>query len=132
MRTESNSHIWDSRFTDDAPATSAAAAGSRSRANPEADNLLQDVMVIVRNRLPHVVPEFLRFDSGLGQGSSFEVTKEVLSNWTGKQPHFVAVKRLAMRRHTDNLEESAAEINAESRRLISVKRELRVLTHPKL
>lgn len=80
MQTESNSRIWDSRFTDAAPATSAAAAGSRPRANIEEDNILQDVMVIVRNGLPNVVPELLRFDSHLGQGSSFEITKEVFSN----------------------------------------------------
>lgn len=44
----------------------------------------------------------------------------------------MAVKRLVMIHHTDNLGEFAAEMKAASRRLISVKRELRVLTHPKL
>ncbi|KAH7110736.1 hypothetical protein EDB81DRAFT_370132 [Dactylonectria macrodidyma] len=129
MQTESNSHIWDSRSTDNAPATSSAISRTNSKAGLEADNLLQDILATVRNGLPYVIPEFLSFDSQLGRGSSFEVTREVFSKPAGDQPHFVAVKRLVMRRQSDSMEEPAAD---ECRRLMSVKREVRVLTHSKL
>ncbi|KAL2673769.1 hypothetical protein Neosp_012213 [[Neocosmospora] mangrovei] len=132
MTEESDSDIWDSRFDDGAVTTPVAAAGSISRASTEAGDLLRDVMMIVRNGLPHVAHEFLRFDSHLGRGTSFEVSKEIYSNPIGEQPHFVAVKRLVMRREADGAEESARELRAESRRLVNVKREVRVLTHPKL
>ncbi|KAM0429998.1 hypothetical protein ACHAPT_006004 [Fusarium lateritium] len=132
MTTESDPDIWDSRFADDAVTASLAAAGSRSKANTEAGDLLRDVMMIVRNGLPYISHEFLRFDSHLGQGTSFEVSKEVYRNLNEDQPHFVAVKRLVMRRETNAPEESARELRAESRRLINVKREVRVLTNPKL
>ncbi|KAI8652725.1 Protein kinase domain-containing protein [Fusarium keratoplasticum] len=132
MAEESDSNIWDSRFDDGTITTPVVAAGSVSRASTEAGDLLRDVMMIVRNGLPHVAHEYLRFDSHLGRGTSFEVSKEIYSNPIGEQPHFVAVKRLVMRRETDAPEESARELRAESRRLVNVKREVRVLTHPKL
>ncbi|RSM12576.1 hypothetical protein CEP52_002345 [Fusarium oligoseptatum] len=134
MTEESDTNIWDSRFDDGTVTTPVAVNGSRSltRANAESDDLLRDVLMIVRNGLPHVAHEFLRFDSHLGQGTSFEVSREIYSNPIGEQPHFVAVKRLVMRRETDGQEESARELRAESRRLINVKREVRVLTHAKL
>ncbi|RSL47627.1 hypothetical protein CEP54_013313 [Fusarium duplospermum] len=132
MTEESDTNIWDSRFDDGTVTTPVAVNGSISRANVEASDLLRDVMMIVRNGLPYVAHEFLRFDSHLGQGTSFEVSKEIYSNPIGEQPHFVGVKRLVMRRETDAPDESARELRSESRRLVNVKREVRVLANLKL
>lgn len=132
MTEDSDTDIWGSRFSDDIARAPVAVNGSLSRANSEAGDLLRDVMKFARNGLPHIAHEFLRFDCHLGQGTSFEVSRELYSNLTGEQPHFVAVKRLVMRRETVAPEESARELRAESRRLVNVKREVRVLTHTKL
>ncbi|KAJ3539275.1 hypothetical protein NM208_g5557 [Fusarium decemcellulare] len=131
MQSDTGTGVWDSRFDDTADASSAGATPSPSTANSETENNLQDILMIVRNEIPYVQPEFLKFDSHLGQGSSFEVNKE-LFGLTGEQPYFVAVKRLVMSNEANSTKQSDTERRASSRHLISVKREVRVLTHPKL
>ncbi|KAK7420228.1 hypothetical protein QQX98_002883 [Neonectria punicea] len=70
MTAEFDSEIWDSRFTDNAVATSVVATGSRSRAGAEAGNLLQDVMMLrsaayrdvdIDDKSEELIPVFTRF-----------------------------------------------------------------------
>ncbi|KAL6365738.1 hypothetical protein LRP88_01739 [Fusarium phalaenopsidis] len=129
---ESSSDIWGSRFSDGDRKAAVEVAGSVSRASAEAGDLLRDIMMIVRDGLPNIPHTSLHFDSDLGRGTSFEVSKEVYTNLGGEDPYFVAVKRLVIRRDNGAPEESARELRAEARRLANVKREVRVLTHPKL
>lgn len=131
MQSDTASRVWDTRFTDATTATHAGTAASASTGNPETDSILQDVLMIVRNEMPYVQPEFLKFSSRLGAGTSFEVTKE-LFGLTGEQPYFVAVKRLVLDRGTGSTKQTKEQIKESSKRLINLKREVRVLTHPKL
>ncbi|CAM1511325.1 Fc.00g088380.m01.CDS01 [Cosmosporella sp. VM-42] len=131
MKTETETQGWDTRFADSDVAPSAAEAASRLRREVGPDRILQDLLIAVRSELPFIQPEFLQFNTRLGQGSSFEVNKELFSPFR-ETPYFVAVKRILMRRGSGDSEESRAEIQAASRRLVNVMREVRVLTHPKL
>ncbi|KPA40819.1 tkl protein kinase [Fusarium langsethiae] len=104
---------------------------SISTGSLETDNILQDVLMLVRNELPYVQSEFLKYHSRLGAGTSFEVNKE-LFGLTGESPYFVAVKRIVMDRVPGGTKQTAEQVKQSSKRLINVKREVRVLTHPKL
>ncbi|KAI8676083.1 Protein kinase domain-containing protein [Fusarium sp. Ph1] len=118
---ESSSDIWGSRFSDGDRKAAVEVAGSVSRASAEAGDLLRDIMMIVRDGLPNIPHTSLRFDSDLGRGTSFEVSKEVYTNLGGEDPYFVAVKRLVMRRDNGAPEESARELRAEARRLANLR-----------
>ncbi|CZS79331.1 unnamed protein product [Fusarium graminearum] len=131
MQSNTGSEVWDSRFADTSDENDAWTPSSVSTGNLETDNILQDVMMLVRNELPYVQREFLKFDSRLGAGTSFEVNKE-LFGLTGESPYFVAVKRLVMDSVTGGTKQTAEQLKQSSKRLINVKREVRVLTHPKL
>ncbi|KAF4975868.1 hypothetical protein FZEAL_7401 [Fusarium zealandicum] len=125
--------IWDTRFKDTAEEQSAVELISQlnQKHRREANRGLNEVVITVRNELPFIPPDLLHFDSRLGQGSSFEVNKELFSP-TGDTPYYVAVKRIITRKDSGTYEETIAELEASSRRLKSVTREVRVLTHPKL
>ncbi|KAF4962740.1 hypothetical protein FSARC_9188 [Fusarium sarcochroum] len=131
MQSNTGSGIWDTRFDGSSSTASAGTAASVSTGNHETDNILQDVLMLVRNELPYVQPEFLKFDSRLGAGTSFEVNKE-LFGLSGEQPYFVAVKRLVMDRVTGGTSQTKTQLQEFTKRLIHVKREVRVLTDPKL
>ncbi|KAM0490739.1 hypothetical protein ACHAP8_011284 [Fusarium lateritium] len=131
MQSNTASGVWDSRFDDTSDAADVWTPSSASTGSLETDIILQDVMMLVQNELPYVQPEFLSFDSRLGAGTSFEVTKE-LFGLTGESPYFVAVKRLVMDRVTGGTKRTTDQLKQSSKRLINVKREVQVLTHPKL
>ncbi|KAK0707025.1 hypothetical protein B0T26DRAFT_680607 [Lasiosphaeria miniovina] len=123
---------WDSRLND-ADADTDATNPSR-RYDLEQERLLQDVLVAVRNELPFIQPDRLTFISHLGQGSSFEVAKELFSPPEG-MPYFTAVKRIIVRRNNYDggaWDDTRAEQPLAFRCLVNVMREIRVLTHPKL
>ncbi|KAG5757795.1 hypothetical protein H9Q72_014063 [Fusarium xylarioides] len=131
MPSNTNSEVWDSRFAGTSDAAHAWTPASVSTGDSEIDNNLQDILMIVRSELPYIQPEFLKFDSRLGAGTSFEVNKE-LFGFTGESPYFVAVKRLLMDRATGGTIQTDKKFQQSSKRLVNVKREVRVLTHPKL
>ncbi|KAG5742540.1 hypothetical protein H9Q73_014462, partial [Fusarium xylarioides] len=89
MQSNTNSEVWDSRFAGTSDAARAWTPASASTGDSETDNNLQDILMIVRSELPYVQPEFLKFHSRLGAGTSFEVDKE-LFGLTGESPYFVA------------------------------------------
>ncbi|KAI1399456.1 hypothetical protein F4819DRAFT_488563 [Hypoxylon fuscum] len=131
MQTRTESQGWDSRFTDGDGMLPVESATSQLKRNFEQESLLQDVLTTVRNELPHIEPHYLVFHSCLGQGSSFEVNKE-LFHPSGEPAHYVAVKRILMRHGSDDSIKSDEDLQAESRRLANILREVRILTHPKL
>ena len=67
----------------------------------------------------------LSFDKHLGRGSSFEVSREILSGQPDEdwEPYYVAVKRIIV---------SGNDRESLKRRYDSIMREIRVLTHPGL
>ncbi|KAF7554598.1 hypothetical protein G7Z17_g2802 [Cylindrodendrum hubeiense] len=129
MNTETESQGWDTRFADSVGERSEVAE-SQSSWKFEPGRILQEILIAVRHELPFIQPEFLEFNSRIGQGSSFEVNKELFKP-ANETTHFVAVKHIVLT-PVDYSEESRAEMQAVSRRLASVMREVRVLTHPKL
>ncbi|KAI7767102.1 hypothetical protein LZL87_012388 [Fusarium oxysporum] len=105
MQSNTDSGVWDSRFADTSDAALAWTPASVSTGDPETDNILQDILMIVNKEL-----------FGL----------------TGEPPYFVAVKRLFMDRVTGSTKQTDKQVQQSSKRLINVKREVRVLTHPRL
>ncbi|KAM0415476.1 hypothetical protein ACHAPD_006676 [Fusarium lateritium] len=131
MQSNEGSGVWDSRFDDTSDAADVWTPSSASIGSLETDNILQEVLMLVRNELPYVQPELLTFDSRLGAGTSFEVTME-LFGLIGESPYFVAVKRLVMDRVTRGTKRTSNQLKQSSKRLINVKREVQVLAYPKL
>ncbi|SCV30686.1 related to ankyrin 3 [Fusarium fujikuroi] len=131
MQSNTASGVWDSRFANTSDAAVTCTPASVSTGDSETDNILQDILMIVRNELPNIQPEFLKFDSRLGAGTSFEVNKE-LFGLTGEAPYFVAVKRLSMDRLTGRTKQTDKRVQQSLKRLINVKHEVRVFAHPKL
>jgi serine/threonine protein kinase len=131
MESNTESKVWDSRFTDTSSAGSVMLTPSQSTGQTNAENTLQDVLMLVRNEIPYVEPEFLKFNSHIGRGSSFDVSKELFGRGR-EQPYFVAVKRLVTGNEVKSTNRPNTQLGEYSKRLVSVKREVRVLTHPKV
>jgi serine/threonine protein kinase len=96
-------------------------------------NELTDIMVAMRHELAFI-PSFRLVDCGrLGQGSSFEVSKAIYTaEGSDMTPYVVAVKRVSTRRNYDGTDQTGRNGHGQSRDLINVMREIRVLTHPEL
>ncbi|KAG5660855.1 hypothetical protein KAF25_002498 [Fusarium avenaceum] len=131
MESNTESKGWDSRFASTSSAGSVVLTPSQSTGQTNVENTLQDVLMLVRNEIPFAEPEFLRFNSHIGHGSSFDVSKELFGRG-GEQPYFVAVKRLVIGNESKSTNQPNAQLGEYSKRLVSVKREVRVLTHPKV
>jgi serine/threonine protein kinase len=131
MESNAESKIWDSRFTDTSSAGSVVLTPSPSTGQTKEENTLQDLLMLVRNEIPFAEPEFLRFNIHIGRGSSFDVSKELFGRGD-EQPYFVAVKRLVMSDEMKSTNWPNPQLGKYSKRLLSIKRELRVVTHPKV
>ncbi|KAM7218396.1 hypothetical protein V8F06_006160 [Rhypophila decipiens] len=142
----SDTQGWGSRFnkSDDGVAERAT-SGSDDPWHRDLHSqlqLLQQVLTAVRNQLPFIQAPDLKFVSRIGQGSTFEVNKELFSpRFTGSsEPYFVAVKRITsvtltqngLNTTADTTHDSAQQRHARLGSLASISREVRVLTHPRL
>ena len=83
------------------------------------------ILAAVGPQLPLLQPVSLSYDKFLGRGSSFEVSREMVTRVDDQEwePHYVAVKHIVI------AESSLATVR---KQYDSVMRELRVLTHPGL
>ncbi|KAK4231615.1 hypothetical protein QBC38DRAFT_407579 [Podospora fimiseda] len=81
------------------------------------------VITATGTRVPLIEARDLTFDSRLGNGTTFEVTRQVLDD-SREYPYYVAVKRLLLPSNTDSIDHR----DKLRRRNESAARELRVLT----
>ncbi|KAK0650536.1 Phosphorylase b kinase gamma catalytic chain [Lasiodiplodia hormozganensis] len=107
----------NSRFIDD---SGESVAFYKSRENDH-DVDIGDILAATKSELPFIGPRFLTFDRRLGNGTSFQVNRELYTKPL-EQPYYVAVKHLQPKSRAEHLKHLYA----------NVMRELRVLMHPPL
>ncbi|OIW24412.1 kinase-like protein [Coniochaeta ligniaria NRRL 30616] len=107
---------------------------SRFSEEPDRSNKLSDVIIAMRHELTFIKHRYLKPCGRLGRGSSFEVNKALftLGDQSTVTPHLVAVKSIITTPNNHDTDKLRAVRPGQSRLFISVIREVRVLTHPKL
>lgn len=103
----------------------AEAVARYARSTVEGEPDIGAILAATHSELPYIGPECLEFHGHLGNGTSFEVRKEIYRKPGSEKRHayFVAVKYMKINKSTGE----------ELRRLYeTVMREIRVLMHPPL